>query len=154
VTWDKSLKVEHITTDWQEIELTDRIAELDNTADYSVTYEKNDTIGRAEIKIKAKGKNYTGEFSVYFQIRGDLKNAKLTVKDWTYTPPAEENGQIVQTNRSKPTVVYTVEYQDEGKENEGKDLNEDTNFGKLKRIPHQPLQRYLKMANRSFHPED
>jgi hypothetical protein len=30
------------------------------------------------------------------------------------------------------------------KESEGKDYNEDTNFGKLKRIPYEPLQRYLK----------
>lgn len=30
------------------------------------------------------------------------------------------------------------------KESEGKDLNEDTNFGKLKRIPYRPLQLFLK----------
>lgn len=30
------------------------------------------------------------------------------------------------------------------KESEGKDYNEDTNFGKLKRIPYQPLQAFLK----------
>lgn len=30
------------------------------------------------------------------------------------------------------------------KESEGKDYNEDTNFGKLKRIPYQPLQEFLK----------
>jgi hypothetical protein len=29
------------------------------------------------------------------------------------------------------------------KESEGKDFNEDTNFGKLKRIPYQPLQEFL-----------
>lgn len=29
------------------------------------------------------------------------------------------------------------------KEGEGKDFNKDTNFGKLKRIPHQPLQEFL-----------
>jgi hypothetical protein len=29
------------------------------------------------------------------------------------------------------------------KESEGKDLNEDTNFGKLKRIPYAPLQKFL-----------
>lgn len=29
------------------------------------------------------------------------------------------------------------------KESEGKDFNEDTNFGKLKRIPHQGLQQFL-----------
>jgi hypothetical protein len=30
------------------------------------------------------------------------------------------------------------------KESEGKDFNEDTNFGKLKRIPYKPLQDYLR----------
>ena len=35
-------------------------------------------------------------------------------------------------------------------QNEGKDLNEDTNFGKLKRIPYPPLQYYLKMSSSSF----
>ena len=30
------------------------------------------------------------------------------------------------------------------KESEGKDFNEDTNFGKLKRIPYKPLQLYLR----------
>ena len=30
------------------------------------------------------------------------------------------------------------------KESEGKDYNEDTNFGKLKRVPYMPLQLYLK----------
>lgn len=30
------------------------------------------------------------------------------------------------------------------KESEGRDYNEDTNFGKLKRIPYEPLQRFLK----------
>jgi hypothetical protein len=30
------------------------------------------------------------------------------------------------------------------KESEGHDLNEDTNFGKLKRIPYKPLQEYLR----------
>ena len=29
------------------------------------------------------------------------------------------------------------------KENERKDFNEDTNFGKLKRIPYEPLQKFL-----------
>ncbi len=33
------------------------------------------------------------------------------------------------------------------KENEGKDLNEDTNFGKLKRIPYAPLHQYIKSDN-------
>ena len=30
------------------------------------------------------------------------------------------------------------------KESEGKDFNEDTNFGKLKRIPHPNLQAFLR----------
>lgn len=33
------------------------------------------------------------------------------------------------------------------KEDEGHDLNEDTNFGKLKRIPYPPLRNYINPAN-------
>lgn len=37
-----------------------------------------------------------------------------------------------------------IDYSSYGrKEDEGKDLNEDTNFGKLKRIPYPPLKRFL-----------
>lgn len=36
------------------------------------------------------------------------------------------------------------------KESEGKDYNEDTNFGKLKRIPYEPLQRFLKKHGASY----
>ena len=41
-----------------------------------------------------------------------------------------------------------IDYSSYGrKENEGKDLNEDTNFGKLKRIPYAPLHQYIKPNN-------
>ena len=36
------------------------------------------------------------------------------------------------------------------KENEGKDFNEDTNFGKLKRVPYKPLQLFLKKHGASY----
>jgi hypothetical protein len=36
------------------------------------------------------------------------------------------------------------------KESEGRDFNEDTNFGKLKRIPYQPLQEFLKMNGSTY----
>ena len=36
------------------------------------------------------------------------------------------------------------------KESEGRDYNEDTNFGKLKRIPYEPLQRFLKKHGASY----
>lgn len=36
------------------------------------------------------------------------------------------------------------------KESEGHDFNEDTNFGKLKRIPYKPLQTFLKLSGSSF----
>lgn len=36
------------------------------------------------------------------------------------------------------------------KEAEGKDFNEDTNFGKLKRVPYKPLQLYLKHHGASY----
>ncbi|WP_129586534.1 hypothetical protein [Pseudodesulfovibrio hydrargyri] len=36
------------------------------------------------------------------------------------------------------------------KESEGKCFNEDTNFGKLKRIPYKPLQEYLKLHGATY----
>jgi hypothetical protein len=36
------------------------------------------------------------------------------------------------------------------KESEGKDYNEDTNFGKLKRIPYKPLQVFLKSVGANY----
>ncbi len=36
------------------------------------------------------------------------------------------------------------------KESEGKDYNEDTNFGKLKRIPYKPLQEFLKRIGANY----
>ena len=39
------------------------------------------------------------------------------------------------------------------KESEGKDFNEDTNFGKLKRIPYKPLQLYLKKHGAIYTPK-
>ncbi len=36
------------------------------------------------------------------------------------------------------------------KESEGKDYNEDTNFGKLKRIPYEPLQLFLKKHGANY----
>lgn len=38
------------------------------------------------------------------------------------------------------------------KESEGRDFNEDTNFGKLKRIPYEPLQRFLKKHGATYCP--
>ena len=35
------------------------------------------------------------------------------------------------------------------KESEGRDYNEDTNFGKLKRIPYPPLQEFLKVHGKA-----
>lgn len=36
------------------------------------------------------------------------------------------------------------------KESEGHDYNEDTNFGKLKRIPHQPLHRFFRRVGAAY----
>ena len=36
------------------------------------------------------------------------------------------------------------------KESEGHDYNEDTNFGKLKRIPYKPLQEFLKRIGANY----
>lgn len=47
-----------------------------------------------------------------------------------------------------------IDYSSYGrKEGEGKDLNEDTNFGKHKRIPYKPLKKYINPKNfRRFFP--
>lgn len=46
--------------------------------------------------------------------------------------------------RNKMKNGIEIDYDSYGrKEDEGKDLNEDTNFGKLKRIPYQPLKSYI-----------
>ena len=39
------------------------------------------------------------------------------------------------------------------KESEGKDFNEDTNFGKLRRIPYKPLQLFLKKHGAKYAPK-
>jgi hypothetical protein len=46
--------------------------------------------------------------------------------------------------KDKKKAGNMIDYSTYGrKESEEKDLNEDTNFGKLKRIPYEPLQRFL-----------
>ncbi|MCM1121473.1 MAG: hypothetical protein NC416_02710 [Eubacterium sp.] len=53
--------------------------------------------------------------------------------------------------KQKMAANLEIDYSSYGrKENEGKDLNEDTNFGKLKRIPYPPLQYYLQIMKNSF----
>lgn len=80
--------------------------QLDST-EYDVTYENNNTIGTATIKVTGKG-NFTGTVTEDFKIVGDLSGDKavMTVEDWTYTPP--KNGVI--TNTPEPVVIYNVEY--------------------------------------------
>lgn len=51
--------------------------------------------------------------------------------------PARRSG----SRERRPTPQTTVYGR---KKSEGKDFNEDTNFGKLKRIPHVQLQAFLK----------
>ncbi len=54
--------------------------------------------------------------------------------------------QIGNAKLSKGEPVDTSTYG--RKESEGKDFNEDTNFGKLKRIPYKPLQDFIKKCQR------
>ncbi len=50
--------------------------------------------------------------------------------------------------KHKLKARQSIDYSSYGrKEKEGKDLNEDTNFGKLKRIPYAPLRNYIKPKN-------
>lgn len=115
VTW-KDLALKHRLKDNDDEALQTKkpmvLATKETKGDYIATYTKNNTIGRAEIKIQAvNGGNYTGEFTVYFKIKGDLTKAEIEVKDWTYTPPKEAGGP--ETNCPIPTLVYKVEYGEE-----------------------------------------
>lgn len=57
--------------------------------------------------------------------------------------------------KQKLSANIEIDYSSYGrKEHEDKDLNEDTNLGKLKRIPYPPLQSYLKTANDLFSKKD
>lgn len=50
--------------------------------------------------------------------------------------------------KRKKAAGIEIDYSSYGrKEDEGKDLNEDTNFGKLKRIPYEPLHKYINPDN-------
>lgn len=50
--------------------------------------------------------------------------------------------------KRKKAAGNEIDYSSYGrKEDEGKDLNEDTNFGKLKRIPYEPLHKYINPDN-------
>lgn len=50
--------------------------------------------------------------------------------------------------KRKKAAGIEIDYSSYGrKEDEGKDLNEDTNFGKLKRIPYEPLHKYINPNN-------
>ncbi len=99
-----NLEVWYTPVDLDENDQTPR--QLDST-EYDVTYENNNTIGTATIKVTGKG-NFTGTVTEDFKIVGDLSGDKavMTVEDWTYTPP--KNGVI--TNTPEPVVIYNVEY--------------------------------------------
>ncbi|MCI8483268.1 MAG: hypothetical protein HFH41_02880 [Lachnospiraceae bacterium] len=126
ITW-KDLAVKHIPLDLDQNKRPEET--MDPDKDYRVTYSMNDTIGRAEIKITGKSPNYTGDFTVYFQIKGDLANAEIQeIEPWTYTPSKVEGGQTIHTNCPKPTVIYTVEYGDESKEDKKITLSEGTDY--------------------------
>lgn len=62
----------------------------------------------------------------------------------TPTIPSKKGKQKIRVGGSLDTSVYGR------KESEGKDLNEDTNFGKLKRIPYKPLQEFLARNGANF----
>lgn len=50
--------------------------------------------------------------------------------------------------KRKKAAGIEIDYSSYGrKEDEGKDLNEDTNFGKLRRIPYEPLHKYINPDN-------
>ena len=99
-----NLEVWYTPVDLDGIDQTPR--QLEST-EYNVTYENNNTIATATLKVTGKG-NFTGTVTEDFKIVGDLSGDKavMTVEDWTYTPP--KNGVV--TNTPEPVVKYNVEY--------------------------------------------
>ncbi len=79
--------------------------------DYTVKYERNNTIGTATITVTGKG-NFTGTITKDFQIIGDLSGDYVSMElnggqDWEYSPK-DADGNI--TNTPEPEVYYTVRF--------------------------------------------
>ncbi|MBI2764716.1 MAG: hypothetical protein HYX53_02260 [Chloroflexi bacterium] len=75
----------------------------------------------------------------------DARDHRLTLKGGRWFGDFETPAILSKIGRRKFKVGKFLDITVYGrKESEGKDFNEDTNFGKLKRIPHEGLQLFLK----------
>ncbi len=79
--------------------------------DYTVKYEKNNTIGTATITVTGKG-NFKGTIKKDFQIIGDLSGDNVSMElnggePWEYSPK-DAVGTV--TNTPEPEVYYTVRF--------------------------------------------
>jgi hypothetical protein len=73
------------------------------------------------------------------------RDDRLTSKGGKWFGDYETPAVLSRQGLRKIQAGETVNYDQYGrKEHEGYDLNEDTNFGKLKRIPYRPLQEFLR----------
>ncbi len=85
--------------------------DLELNTDYTVKYEKNNTIGTATITVTGKG-NFAGTIKKDFQIIGDLSGDNVSMElnkgePWEYSPK-DANGAV--TNTPEPEVYYTVRF--------------------------------------------
>ncbi len=79
--------------------------------DYTVKYEKNNTIGTATITVTGKG-NFKGTIKKEFRIVGDLSGDYVSMElnngeRWEYSPKDAEGNS---TNTPEPEVYYTVTF--------------------------------------------
>ncbi len=73
------------------------------------------------------------------------RDKRLTDAGGIWFGEYETPAVLSKIGRSKLKNNQPIEKSSYGrKESEGKDFNEDTNFGKLKRIPYEPLQEFLR----------
>lgn len=70
----REVAVQNLTVSYGNVPMT-----LDT--DYTVSYQKNDTIGLAELTIHGQGDNYTGNRTVTFRIKGNLTPLNQVDKD-------------------------------------------------------------------------
>ena len=73
------------------------------------------------------------------------RDHRLLAKGGKWFGNYETPAILSKIGKKKKLNGETINYDGYGrKESEGYHLNEDTNFGKLKRVPYEPLQRFLK----------
>ena len=79
------------------------------------------------------------------------RDKRLTERGGKWFGDYETPAVLSKKGKSKKKLGQVVDYLQYGrKASEAKDFNEDTNFGKLKRIPFKPLQEFLKKHGATY----